>query len=280
MFKIGVAVFVCSAACFLLCSCGTTEISMNKGTFDVPVQHNFIGVGKELPPKTSINNVTVSLAFVPEDSLRIRKLYNDSTSSFKKSKIDFNYKLNQFPVMASYMYYYKGHICIAGLGVGFGKYLFGRFVFGINDKHYETGMYGDLGYGFDKGAYDYRYYEASGFVTTEGFSRSGDSTYSNKDIGHFVTSFGLYASYYYGPLGVTYSPSVYAPWRRRDLPVNAQNNDDYDIFFDFPKIISQYLGLSFWIMDHWKISGGVTFLTPVDFSDFVMTGNTSIGYWF
>lgn len=280
MSKICAMVVACIAA-FLLCGCGTTEISMNKGRFDVPVHHNFIGVGKELPPKTSINNVTVSLALIPEDSLKIRKLYNDSISSFKKNKIDFNYKLNKFPVMASYTYYYKGAICIAGLGVGFGKYLFGRFVFGINDKHYETGMYGDLGYGFDKGTYDYRYHRSSGIsFGGEGYNIYGDSTYSNSYIGHFVTSFGLYASYYYGAFGITYSPSVYAPWQRRDLPVNAQNNGDYDIHFVFPKIISQYLGLSFWITEHWKISGGVTFLTPVDFYDFAMTGNTSVGYWF
>jgi hypothetical protein len=44
--------------------------------------------------------------------------------------------------------------------------------------------------------------------------------------------------------------------------------------------VSQYVGLSFWITDHWKISGGVTFLTPVDFNDFAMTGNTSVGFWF
>lgn len=273
------------AACILLCSCGLTEITMNKGRFDVPVQHNFIGIGKELPQSSSISNATVSVAYVPEDSLLIRDLYNESSSDFYRSKIDFKYKLNRFPVMASYMYFYKGEYFVAGAGVGLGEYLFGRFVIGVNEKNFEFGFGGDLGYGFGKGAYDYRYHRSSGFsFGGEGYSIYGDSTYSDSYIGHFVTSFGLYASYYYGAFGITYSPSVYAPWQRRDLPVNAKDNIEsdgaYDVKFKFPKIVSQYLGLSYWITDHWKISGGVTFLTPVEFNDFVLTGNTSIGYWF
>ena len=268
-------------ACIFFCAC--SDMSMLKGRFDVPVQHNFIGVGKELPQKSSVSNVAVSAVYVQEDSLRIRDLYNEKDVKdgySNPTKIDFVYKLNNFPIMVSYTYIYKGELCVAGVSASIGRYLFGRFIFGVNDKNYEVGMYGDLGYGFDQGSYDYRY-DSGGLF---GGGPYGDSTYSDKYIGHYVTSFGLYASYYYGPLGVTYSPSVYAPWQRRDLPVNAKGNVEsegaYDINFKFPQIVSQYLGLSFWITDHWKISGGVTFLTPVDFNDFAMTGNTSVGFWF
>lgn len=265
-----------TVVCFLLCGCA--EISMSQGRFDVPAPHNFNGVGKALPEKSSISNVTISVAYVPKDSLRIRGLYNNSkNSTFEKSPVDFMYNLNRFPVMVSYMYLYKSQLYVAGVSVGVGKFLYGRFIFGINSKNMELGMYGDLGYGFDQGSYDYRYYGGSGLF---GDGPSGDSAYTDKYIGHFVTSFGFYMSYYYGSFGVTYSPLVYAPWQRRDLPVNAKTEGDYDINFRFPKIVSQYVGLSYWFTEHWKLSGGVTILTPVSFNDLAVNANTSIGYWF
>lgn len=267
----------------LLCSCAVRELALTEGEFEAPVPHNFIGVGRYLPESSTINSITLSGAYVPSATLRVRGLKNEpedcneeyTDCDFIKGHIDFLYRLDRFPVMASFTRLYKSRIAIAGFAAGISKYMYARFIFGMNNKNYELGMYGDLGYGFSKGAYSYKQREYSLFESLE----YGESSYSDDNIGHFVTAFGGFASIYYGNFGVTYSPTLYAPWRRRDLPIK-EDYEDFDTFFDFPKIVSQYVGISYWITDHWKLSYGGTFLTPVGFNDVAITANTSIGYWF
>lgn len=263
--------------CVLLCACGTQEVSLSKGRFSFPVAHNFIGAAKELPQKTSINNMIVSLAYVPEESsLRMNDVKNDGKS------VDFVYSLNRLPVMVSYTHLNKKRSFLLGFGLGCGRYFYGRFIAGGNKKHIEWGGYFDLGFGFDSGSYEYSYYESSGFFSTvgEGYIHRGDSTYSDESIFHFVWTLGGYVSYYHGAFGVTYAPSLYAPWNRFNLPVYAMNDGDYDYSFWFPEVLSQYVGISFWLTDHWKISGGATFLTPIYFNSIVVLANTSISFWF
>ena len=266
----------------LMSGCTIRAMSLYKGDFEAPAYHNFVGVGKNLQENSGISNITLSGVYVPDRSMRIHGLYNepedcDSEAKdcyFTKSRIKFRYNLDRFPVMASYTHLYKWQKIIAGVGVGVSKYLQGRFIFGMNDKNYEFGAYGDIGYGFGEGKYSYkqRAYDLFG-------DEYGEYRYSDKYIGHFVSAFGGYASLYYGSFGVTYSPALYAPWRTRELPI-SESYEDFDTFFDFPKIISQYIGLSVWITDHWKFTSGATFLTPVNMDQLVVTGNSSIGFWF
>lgn len=278
-----ILLFCVAVISVLLCSCTVREMALSEGEFEAPVPHNFIGVGRFLPEGSSINSIALSGAYVPDASLRIRGVYNDPGECgdeyddcfFDKSRIDFRYNLDRFPVMASFTRLYKSRMAIAGFGAGISKYMYGRFIFGMNVRNYELGMYGDIGYGFGKGAYSYEQRVYSLMGTTE----YGKSSYSDNSIGHFVSAFGGFFSLYHGNFGVTYSPALYAPWRRRDLPI-TESFEDFDIVFDFPKIVSQYVGLSYWFMDHWKISYGGTFLTPVRFNDFVVLGNASVSYWF
>ena len=259
---------------FFLSGCGTQEVCLSKGRFSFPVAHSFTGVAKELPENSSIDNGTVSLAYVPDASLRVSGVRNYGAT------IDFVYSLNRFPLMVSYMHLWKRQTAVFGFGFGGGRYIYGRFLAGLNQKHFEWGGYFDLGYSFDRGSYEYSFYESSGLgLGGEEFSHYGDSTYSEKYIPHLTLAFGGYISYYNGAFGVTYAPSLYAPWCRSDLPINAFNSGNYDISFSFPIILSQYVGISFWLTEHWKIAGGATFLIPQSFDGLAITANTSISFW-
>lgn len=281
--------FCALAASVLMGGCTVREMSLSEGVFEAPAHHNFIGIGKSLPENSGISNVTVSGVYVPDEDVRIHGVYNnpeecDSEAKdcfFEKGRIKFWYDLDRFPVKASFSHFYKWQEAVAGFEIGLSKYLQARFILGLNHKNYELGMYGDLGYGFNKASYSYEQKEYALFslVGESGKVEQGSSSYSDDNIGHFVTAFGGYVSWYYGSFGMTYSPALYAPWARRDLPI-TESYDDFDIFFNFPHFVSQYFGVSFWLTDHWKISGGATLLTPTDMDRFVVMGNTSVGYWF
>lgn len=283
-----ILLFCAIAFSVLMNGCAIREMSLSKGQFEAPAHHHFIGAGRNLPENSSINSLTLSGVYVPEEKMRLHGVYNDPKECdsetkdcfFEKSRIKFWYRLDRYPLKGSYTRLYKWQELVAGFEIGVSKYLQGRFIFGLNDKNYEVGMYGDIGYGFNKASYDYKQEEYTLFsLVGENGHLYGESSYSDEYIGHFITAFGGYASLYYGVLGVTYSASLYAPWARRDLPI-SESHDDFDVFFDFPKFLSQYLGMSFWITNHWKFSAGATLLSPVNMEEFVVMGNSSIGFWF
>lgn len=272
--------------CVLLSACGSTtsktdEMSLYKGRFMVPVIHHFVGVGGELPKKTSAKDLTLLMNYASDKSLRVHGVYNDTNEQSKKNPIDFKYSLNSFPLALSFTYHRKlgsGTIGVSASGV---TPFHGRFSYGMNTKHVECGFYLDFGFGFDKGSYDYHYVETTTknsllFISTESNVVAGDSTYSNYSF-HFLLAIGSYVSFYYGPFVVSYSPSYYSPWIDSPLPANGSDHGYYTIGFSFPAFLSQYVGLSYWLSDHWKISGGAT-LMIANFDDWTVVTNASIGF--
>ena len=251
-----------------------------KGEFEAEPPQNFVGVGKELPKNSTLNGFTVSGVYVPNIRMHVDNLYNvypgdgDGEGRIKGAKVNFWYELDKFPVMASYTKLFKMDQVVGGFSLNVGKNFFGRFIYGLNRKNYEAGVYGDIGYGFNK----------SHYIFMPGCYNSLDK-YNNCSVdtvsvtqGHFVSSFGAYFSAYFDDFGFTYSPMAYGPWRAAYL--DAYYNSDINLEFDFPLIFSHYVGISFWLMDHWKFTGGASFLHAWEYEKFYVIGNASIGYWF
>lgn len=263
---------------FFLGSCSYHPIL--KGEFEAEAPQNFVGVGKELPQNSTLNGFTVSGVYVPNIRMHIDNLYNvypgdEDDKETKGAKVNFWYELDKFPVTASYTRLYKAGMVAGGFSLNVGKNFFGRFIYGLNQKNYEVGIYGDIGYGFNKSEYIY-------LLGCDGseypYRNCEEADTISATQGHFVSSFGSFVSLYYDGFGFTYSPMAYGPWRATN--VDNHYKDGIDLEFDFPLIISHYVGVSFWLMDHWKFTGGASFLHAWEYEKFYVIGNASVGYWF
>lgn len=189
---------------------------------------------------------------------------------------DFYYKRNRFPVSASFTYLKKYEFFVHGFSVGINPDVYARYVLGVNAERFEVGGFVDAGINFfSENSFDF--YECVRY-SPEGCLEFSEIKHLDNEGGWRLGA-GLYASLFVGRFALSYSPSIYH---------NKGNLEDADYegvdWLEFrvnePFVLSQYMGASVWVHDHWKVTFGVTALSPLNFDDLYWTINSSVGYWF
>lgn len=275
--KICFRIFVLAVCAIAFSGCGYHEVALGRGEFDVNSHPNFTGVGKDAPKQSKMRSLTLSGTYVHKDKVHVDKLWNDVSSKRDESvelvdsKVDFDYRFKGIPVAFNFTSLSKGNICLSGYSLGLDPFPYVRYIFGMNRPFFELGVFGDVGFAWNSGSYTYLMHSMPPGISLVDYYTEGEK--KDRLYNHVSANFGGFASFYIGSTSINYSPSLYAPWRTSEL-------DDSDIFFDFPKIVMQYVGLSQWLGEHWKFSAGATFASSIYFDNFAVSGTGSLGYWF
>lgn len=275
---------------------------VNRGTFEIGVPENFAGAGKTLPENSSINSFSVGFDYTTSAEMKVRgvknselklsdydPLYYGSDDDFivvKETKVEsFKYKRNRFPLTASYTRLTKKLSEFYGFSVGIDPEPYGRFIFGANKESFEFGGYVDLGLGvFGIGDVSVDYYEClHGYSKEERCTeRTEEKYFEVNDAGFWRAGLGAFASYFVKNFALSYSPYLYKPFLQEFFDIKDEDgiSSEFGIPVIYPWVLSQYVGASLWLNEHWKVSLGVTVLNSLDFDDFFLTANGSIGFWF
>lgn len=269
-------------------------MSVKKGSFEIDNPQNFAGVGKEFPSNSSIRSFTFYGAYVPDDDLKMSEVWNVKRCAHEdagecigyetvpRSKVDFVFDLSRFPLGFSYTHLYKEQIRVSGFSLGLTPSPYVRFIFGMNQNHWETGFYGSLGLEYNEASYElqacYHDWDENGIFSVT----CRNSEAKNKKISNILYGFGGYASFNLKPFAISYSPAISHPWSSRELPVGGSRSflDQVNVTIEYPLLLTQYVGLSFWIGEHWKLSAGSNLMSGIYFNDMLWSVIGSIGFWF
>ena len=279
--------------------------NLTQGSFEIGVPDNFAGVGKELPANSSIKGFSLSLNYTTEEEMKMKDVHNaklkesdidplvsddDDFTIMSKTKIkDFRYKRNRFPVSFAFTHQFKAKDDLSwGYSIGLDPGFFTRVFGGVNKQHYEIGAYFDLEF-YDTGDVSFDYYECTSYTLNNGCTETSDvKHFEEKNVRQARLGGGLYTSFYWNGFAVSYSPMIYMPSVEQgyeseleDMGAYDKENYEFRTRVDQPFVLSQYIGASKWINDHWKVSLGTTLLSSLYISDGVyLTVNSSLGYWF
>ena len=278
--------------------------NLTQGTFEIGVPDNFTGVGKELPNNSSIKGFSLSLNYTTKDEMKMKDVHNaelkesdidplvsddDDYTIMSRTKIkDFRYKRNRFPVSFAFTHLFKMNSELSwGYSIGFDPALYARVSGGINKKNFEVGAYFDVGL-YNLGDVSFDYYECTSHSPKDGCSETSEvKHFEKKNVRQARLGGGAYTSFYWNGFALSYSPMIYWPTVAQSYDLKEKNKYNKEETFDFktrveqPFVLSQYIGASKWINDHWKLSLGATLLSSLYFnSGAYPTANTSLGYWF
>ena len=264
--------------------------NLTQGTFEIGVPDNFTGIGKELPNNSSIKGLSLSLNYTTKDEMKMKDVHNtglkesdidplvsddDDFTIMSRTKIkDFRYKRNRFPVSLAFTHLFKSSSDLSwGYSLGLDPGLYARVTGGINKKHFEVGAYFDLGL-YDLGEVSFDYYECTTYTKSTGCTETSEvKHFKEKYVWQARLGGGAYTSFYWNSFALSYSPMIYLPAIEQDFGFRTR--------VDLPFVLSQYIGASKWINNHWKVSLGATLLSSLYFNGGVYpTANTSLGYWF
>lgn len=289
----------------LLVGCGTPVYRqgiVNKGSFEIGVPENFAGVGKAIPENSTINSFSVGFDYTTSAEMKVRgvknselklsdydPLYGGSDNDFtviKETKVkSFKYKRNRFPLSASYTRLTQKSSEFYGFSAGVDPEPYGRFIFGANKESFEFGGYVDLELGvFGIGDVTVDYYECLYVYSKEErcSERTEERHFETDDGAFWRAGLGFFASYFVKNFALSYSPYLYKPHLQEFFDIKDEDgiSAEFGIPVIYPWVLSQYAGASLWLNEHWKVSLGVTVLNSLDFDDFFLTANGSIGFWF
>ena len=285
--------------------CGTPiyrQGNLTRGVFETGTPENFSGFGKEMPSHSSVKSFSLSFDFSTTQEMKMKNvenqklklsdydpLYSGSENDYtilSKTKIkDFRYKRNRIPVAVSFTHLFNEYDFAWGYSLGLDPGLYGRFVFGVNRKNFEIGAYIDLGL-VDFSDVSFNYYECMG--PTYGANAcnefSGEKHLEKDDVWQTRLGGGIYVTFFWNGFAFTYAPLLYMPIYDNEFNVEktdtTKGDDVLHIRVSYPFVLSQYLGISKWLNEHWKLSVGGMIQSSVYFNDVYLTANSSLGYWF
>ena len=247
--------------------------NLTQGTFEIGVPDNFTGVGKELPNNSSIKGFSLSLNYTTKDEMKMKDVHN---AELKESDID--------PLVSDL--FKSSNALSGGYSIGFDPGLYARVSGGINKEHFEVGAYFDLGL-YDLGDVSFDYYECTTYTKSTGCTETSEvKHFKEKNVWQVRLGGGAYTSFYWNSFALSYSPMIYLPtieqgYELKEQGVYKEETFDFRTRVELPFVLSQYIGASKWINNHWKVSLGATLLSSLYFNGGVYpTANTSLGYWF
>lgn len=277
--------------------------NLTQGTFEIGVPDNFTGVGKELPRKSSIKGISLSLNYTTKDEMKMKDVHNaklkesdidplvsdkDNYTIMSRTKInDFRYKRNRFPASFAFTHLLKTNSpWLGGYSIGFDPGLYVRISGGFNMEHFEVGGYLDLGL-YNLGDVSFDYYECTTYTKSTGCTETSEvKHFKEKNVRQARLGGGAYTSFYWNGFALSYSPMIYLPsivqeYELKEKGVYNEETFDFITRVELPFVLSQYIGASKWINSHWKVALGATLLSSLNFNGGVYpTANTSLGYWF
>lgn len=297
-----------AAAVFLFTGCSNPiyrQGNLTQGTFEANVPENFSGIGKELARNSSIKGFSLSLDYTTSKEMKMRNVENaklkksdydplisesdgDYTIMSETKIKDFRYKRNRFPVSFAFTHLFKANEndFTWGYSIGLDPGLYARIAGGINKKHFEVGAYFDIEF-VNFGDIDFDYYECTSHTKESGcLKTSEEKHFKEKNVRQSRLGGGFYVSFYMHGFALSYAPFIYVPASLQAYDLEETNEHETTIYDGFhtrvdqPFILSQYIGISKWITDHWKLSLGSSLLSNMYLDDVYLTVNSSLGYWF
>lgn len=261
----------------------TYKISVLEGDFEIALPYTFSGIGKELPKDSAIRNVTITAKYTSDKIIPLENVYNAEYNwALHRSKANIAYVIELFPVALEYSKITKATSKVFGYTLGLSPFPYTEFIYGYNGEHVEFGLTSYLGIDFMHQAY-YQfesYCEEVGIGVSSEYDRKG---YKAENLWHIKAAIGGYFSGYWGNFALTYSPMIYQPYALHNgLSVGNKVTkiDYYDVQFHYPFLFKNYLGASYWLSDHIKVSAGLNLYSTFEFDNLYKDFNVSFGYWF
>ncbi|MCL2283971.1 MAG: hypothetical protein FWC26_11715 [Fibromonadales bacterium] len=238
----------------LIVSCATSEMNVEKGTFQAIKPPNIYGNNRHLTKDENYTisynanigkNKTVPLPGITNQYTLCTNGYNNLCSEGVPANI--NYRLIENTLGFQFHKTTKDYKDVY-LGGGFGiqNFPYGFFMFGYNGKSIEVGGSAFWGLVVNKASYGGMWYYLNDF--TMGWTSDTEYfEYVKLKDAYILHSYGglvLHASYYVGKFSLNYAASVSNPWFLTDeLPISKSY--DADISFSFPALLMQDIGISY-----------------------------------
>lgn len=284
----------------LLCGCGTYKMSVNQGSFDTSVPPTVRGAEFEMPSNSSASRLTLGVQEYARKTTKLSKVKNGASIVCYKTHCsdideyseilpptvaDISYVFTSFPVTFEYEHLQKGEIRYISYGVGLDPMPYGEAAVGLNFRFGEMGLSSYFGLDFGKTKYNYDNISYTPcFITCGDDIDHDENTDYNSWQFHFRGGIGAYMSLFLGNIALTYSPQLNSPWLwKTDLNTKdywGDDGTDYDISFDFPKVISNYFGVSYDFHKYVQYSMGVTVLNGWQLYERLYFLSSSISYIF
>ena len=259
-----------------LCSCSWQKASVKEGIFDVYAPTPFTGAAFSMDEKSRAMRASVQIRSYGKETWQLEDIQNDDIheDGVKLQGGDANiaYRFKRFPITGSFDYFSKNELSLWGAGIGLDPYPFIRTTAGINSRFIEAGVSAYLSIGNNT-------YDAKG----EWLHKDGigwyDDTRGEIDCEdcHEITLHGGFGGYInvfpIKALALSYAPFFYRPLWNGDI-------DGNNLSFQFPYIISQYLGVSYLIAKHVQVSVGASVYLGEAFEGRYWFFDSGIGFVF
>ncbi|WP_295683895.1 hypothetical protein [uncultured Fibrobacter sp.] len=267
------------ALLFLLYGCATYSANIKEGSFDVNPPKPFWGPGTYIFPDEFYIRGTMSYSIEDKETFSLEKYEKEKSDKKKTKNNNINYVLQKNPFSGSVEFFCKKEIYDGGARLAIEPYPSVILFAGINALYGEFGFGLRIGYSKDDASYsgDYFYESPNGAEDDNGKFQE-EHSYHNANYGIYMFS----SIFVTEILSLNFSTGLYQPWLyRRSLYLeNVNYPEDYDISIDFPFLLSQYVGVTLFLLDHIQLSTGETVFYSSYIEPIHWQTNISISYLF
>lgn len=294
---------IVSAFFVLLTGCTTRFMSVKEGDFDVTIPPIMKGAEYEMKENSSIRRVSLDIRRLENQKTKLSKVKTgkaivcdwdascgsrtDYSEALEPGKANINYVYKSWPVAVSIEWLEKRKNRFISYGMGLDPMPYFKVSVGINGYWGEFGLASYIGWDASNTYYTYEGISASSpFIQSWPEPTHDNSSYSGYQF-HLRGGFGGYATVFFGPVALTYSPSVQSPWLWTDdlggdpagysdlIPPN-----EYKLTFEFPVYFSNYFGATYTYHEKMQFSVGLTVVNGIQLNKRLYFGSGSIAYLF
>lgn len=286
-----------------LTGCTTRFMSVKEGDFDVTLHPELKGAEYNMKENSSIRRVAVNIHKIENQKTKLSKVWTgaavvcdgeahcgsrtDYSEKLEPGRADISYVFKSWPVSISLEWLEKSQIRFISYGFGLDPAPYGKVSVGLNGRWGEMGMAAYLGFDYSNTSYTYEGISASTpFIQSWDEPTHDNSSYNGYQF-HLRGGFGGYASVFFGPVALTYSPSVQSPWLwTSELggdPAGYSDlipPDEYELTFEFPFYFSHYFGVTWTYREKIQFSAGLTVVNGIQLKERLYFGSGSIAYLF
>ena len=276
------------AVSFALWGCNTYKMSVLEGEFDAQVAPAMRGAEFAMEEHTSLRRLSVSVHPMTDKRIDLVNVWNEQACvcegedcceseygyKLNKSRADIDYILKSFPVSIDFEWMNKFDFTYTSYGFGLDPLPYAKFAVGVNFRYGEIGASAFVGLDYGRENYTYEGISREFHGFTSGYSLDSVKSQNSERYVHARAGFGGYASLFLGPVALVYAPSITEPWIWHD----ALNN--YDISFEFPWLITNYIGVTYTLNRVAQFRAGVSIVNGKQLADRVYYGSASASWLF
>jgi len=264
---------------FLIVSCATSQMNVERGTFQTVKPPNIYGNGRYLEDWSQVQEgknyiISFDANIGKNKTIPLPGITNEYTSCtntnygyrcLQKTPANINYRLIENTLGFQFYRVVKEDSPIyTGLGGGLQNFPYGFIMLGYNGKSIEIGGVAFWGLAINKTSYEGWW--LYNFDFTMGINPPTEifEYVKFKDI-TILHSYGgavAHASFYWEKFALNYAVSISNPWFVDELPTSVL--EDADISFWFPTLLMQDIGISY-TPNKIKYRLGVNQITGVKF---------------